>query len=67
LFGHLARRYTYFGAVKPAVEEALLVPFYVGSKAVGTIWAVAHDAQRKFDAEDERVMISLGKFASSAQ
>jgi signal transduction histidine kinase len=66
LFGHLARRYTYFDAVKPAVEEALLVPFYVGSKAVGTIWAVAHDARRKFDAEDERVMISLGKFASSA-
>jgi len=66
LFGHLARRYTYFDPVKPAVEEALLVPFYVGSKAVGTIWAVAHDARRKFDAEDERVMISLGKFASSA-
>jgi signal transduction histidine kinase len=66
LFGHLARRYTYFDPVKPAVEEALLVPFYVGSKALGTIWAVAHDARRKFDAEDERVMISLGKFASSA-
>ena len=41
LFGHLARRYTYFDPVKPAVEEALLVPFYVGRKAVGTIWAVA--------------------------
>jgi len=66
LFGHLARCYTYFDPVKPAVEEALLAPFYVGSKAVGTIWAVAHDARRKFDAEDERVMISLGKFASSA-
>jgi len=44
----------------------LLVPFYVEGKAVGTIWAVAHDARRKFDAEDERVMISLGTFASSA-
>ena len=66
LFGNVARRYTYFQPVTPAVEEALLVPFYVEGKAVGTIWAVAHDPQRKFDAEDERVMLSLGKFASSA-
>ena len=50
----------------PLVEEALLVPFYVEGKALGTIWAVAHDPSRKFDAEDERLMTSLGKFASSA-
>jgi len=66
LFHHLERRYTYFKPVTPLVEEALLVPFYVEGKAVGTIWAVAHDARRKFDAEDERLMTSLGKFASSA-
>jgi signal transduction histidine kinase len=66
LFSHVERRYTYFQPVTPLVEEALLVPFYVKGKAVGTIWAVAHDAQHKFDAEDERVMTSLGKFASSA-
>src|ERR1700733_8280920 len=66
LFRHLERRYTYFQPVTPLVEEALLVPFYVKGKAVGTIWAVAHDARHKFDAEDERVMTSLGKFASSA-
>src|SRR5262249_41127759 len=52
--------------VAPLVEECLLVPFYVGGKAVGTIWAVMHDDHRKFDAEDQRVMGSLGKFASSA-
>lgn len=66
LFGNIARRYTYFQPVTPAVEEALLIPFYVEGKAVGTIWAVAHDPRRKFDAEDERVMLSLGRFASSA-
>jgi len=66
LFGRLARRYTYFQPVLPMVEEALLVPFHVEGKAVGTIWAVAHDDRRKFDAEDERLMTSLGKFASSA-
>jgi PAS domain S-box-containing protein len=66
LFSHVERRYTYFQPVTPLVEEALLVPFYVGGKAVGTIWAVAHNDIRKFDAEDERIMSSLGKFASSA-
>jgi PAS domain S-box-containing protein len=66
LFAHVERRYTYFQPVTPLVEEALLVPFYAAGKAVGTIWAVAHDELRKFDAEDERIMNSLGKFASSA-
>ncbi len=66
LFRNVALRYTYFQPVTPPVEEALLVPFYVAGKAVGTIWAVAHDPQRKFDAEDERVLLSLGTFASSA-
>ena len=66
LFQHIARRYTYFQEVTPPVEEALLVPFYVDGSAVGTIWAVAHDDCRKFDAEDLRLMTGLGKFASSA-
>jgi PAS domain S-box-containing protein len=66
LFGRINKRYTYFEPVQPAVEEAILVPFYVEGKAVGTIWAVAHDKNRKFDAEDERMMQSLGSFASSA-
>ena len=66
LFSHVERRYAYFRPVKPPVEEALLVPFYVEGKAVGTIWAVAHNARRKFDVEDDRLMRSLGTFASSA-
>jgi len=66
LFRHFERRYPYLMPVIPAAEECLLVPFYVGSKAVGTIWAIMHSDRRKFDAEDDRVMASLGKFASSA-
>ena len=65
LFQHVERRYTYFQPVTPQVEEALLVPFFVGGKAVGTIWAVAHD-NHKFDAEDERQLVSLSQFASAA-
>jgi PAS domain S-box-containing protein len=66
LFSHWERRYPYLEAAMPFAEEGLLVPFYVEGKAVGTIWAIAHDHRRKFDAEDLRQLISLGSFASSA-
>jgi PAS domain S-box-containing protein len=66
LFTHFERRYPYLMPVSPAAEECLLVPFYVDGKAVGTIWGIMHSDHRKFDAEDDRIMASLGKFASSA-
>jgi PAS domain S-box-containing protein len=66
LFRHFERRYPYLLPVIPPAEECLLVPFHVGGKAVGTIWGIMHSDRRKFDAEDDRVMASLGKFASSA-
>src|SRR5262250_1562558 len=66
LFRRFERRYPYLVPVSPAAEECLLVPFYVAGKAVGTIWGIMHNDRRKFDAEDDRVMASLGKFASSA-
>jgi signal transduction histidine kinase len=66
LFRHFERRYAYFLPVTPAVEECLVVPFYVEGKAVGTIWAIAHDERRKFDMEDLRQLESLGRFASAA-
>src|SRR4029079_7572001 len=66
LFTHFERRYPYLLPVSPTAEECLLVPFYVAGVAVGTIWAIMHSDRRKFDAEDDRVMACLGKFASSA-
>jgi len=66
LFTHFERRYPYLMPVIPAAEECLLVPFYVAGEAVGTIWGIMHSDRRKFDAEDDRVMDALGKFASSA-
>ena len=66
LFTHFERRYPYLLAATPPAEECLLVPFYVQGKAVGTIWAIAHDDRRKFDAEDLRQLESLGRFASAA-
>jgi signal transduction histidine kinase len=66
LFKHFERRYPHLLPVIPAAEECLLVPFYVADEAVGTIWAIMHTDRREFDAEDDRVMGSLGTFASSA-
>ncbi|MDB6056851.1 MAG: multi-sensor hybrid histidine kinase [Verrucomicrobiales bacterium] len=66
LFKHWERRYPYLIEATPPAEEGLLVPFYVEGKAVGTIWAIAHSEQRKFDSEDLRQLESLAQFASSA-
>jgi PAS domain S-box-containing protein len=66
LFRHFERRYPYLIPVVPAAEECLLVPFYVDGKAVGTIWGIMHSDRRQFDSEDERIMNSLGHFASVA-
>ena len=66
LFRHFERRYPYLMPVVPAAEECLLVPFYVDGKAVGTIWGIMHSDRRQFDSEDERIMRSLGQFASVA-
>jgi two-component sensor histidine kinase len=66
LFSHPERDFSYFAPVTPLIEEALLIPFYVEGKAVGTIWVIIHDQSRRFDAEDLRVMTSLGTFAAAA-
>jgi two-component sensor histidine kinase len=66
LFTRWERRYPYLMDAVPLAEEGLLVPFHVHGKAVGTIWAIAHDERRRFDAEDLRQLLSLGRFASAA-
>ena len=44
--------FPYWESIKPVLEEGLLIPFYIKGEAVGTIWVVAHDTSRRFDAED---------------
>ncbi len=45
--------------VQPPFEEALLLPFFVNDQPVGTLWVVATDNKRHFDAEDVRIMGNL--------
>jgi PAS domain S-box-containing protein len=66
LFTHWERRYPYLAAATPHAEEALLVPFHVDGKPVGTLWAIVHNGERRFDAEDLRQLQSLARFASAA-
>jgi signal transduction histidine kinase len=65
LMSHPERHFSYLTAVTPGIEEALLIPFYVEGKAVGTIWVIAHDSTHGFDAEDLRVMTNLATFAAA--
>lgn len=66
LFSHPERHFPCLVSTLPTIEEGLLIPFYVAGTAVGTIWIIAHDANRRFDAEDLRVMSNLSQFASAA-
>jgi PAS domain-containing protein len=65
LFKRPAKLFPVLNSVQPRVEEALLVPWHVGGKAVGTVWAISHDPDRHFDAEDGRLLRSLSRFASA--
>ena len=66
LMTHPERHYTYAPTVTLPIAEALLVPFHDCGEPAGTIWVIAHDDTRKFDAEDRRLLTSLGRFAANA-
>jgi hypothetical protein len=66
LFQHPERYFTYLEPIQPPLEEVLLIPFHVEGRAVGTIWAVIHQAGHKFEAEDRRLLENLSAFATQA-
>ncbi|PCD02740.1 hypothetical protein COC42_15295 [Sphingomonas spermidinifaciens] len=51
----------------PAAAELLIVPFRLDGTPAGTLWVVSHDAARRFDGEDLRLLERLARFAASAQ
>ncbi|MEO8680674.1 MAG: GAF domain-containing sensor histidine kinase [Vicinamibacterales bacterium] len=52
---------------EPRFIEALIVPFFDHGVPIGTVWVVSHTDDRKFDAEDERILRVLAAFASAAR
>ena len=60
------RLFPYIADLSTPAREVLLVPFYQGDAAVGTVWIVAHTPDRHFDAEDARIVTSLSRFAGAA-
>lgn len=66
LFIRPERHFTYLESISPPLEEVLLIPFHMDHKPVGTLWAVIHEKDRHFDAEDRRLLENLSSFAASA-
>lgn len=66
LMKDLDGHYQYCDQLGVALGEVLLIPFLQNGLPVGTLWAVAHGQEKKFDAEDLRVLKSLSSFASAA-
>jgi len=66
LFAAPARHFASLRGAGPAQMECLLVPWTVDDRPVGTVWAVSHDPERRFDAEDARLLAELSSFAAAA-
>jgi signal transduction histidine kinase len=58
------RAYPYISGLHRPIREVLLVPFSRGDQLIGTLWVVAHSPEKRFDAEDLRIVTSLARFAA---
>ena len=65
LFIAPGRYFTYLADLEQPITEGLVIPFFHGDLAFGTIWIAAHDPNRQFDREDARLMSRLGAFTSA--
>lgn len=65
LFDRPHRHFTALAGVQPVIVENLLAPFHVDGEPVGTLWAIGHTPERRFDAEDARLLTNLSRFASA--
>jgi len=66
LFSEAERHFPALRNVEPRIYENLLAPWHVGGEAVGTLWAIKHTRDGRFDAEDARLLQSLARFAAAA-
>jgi PAS domain S-box-containing protein len=66
LFDRPERHFVALREMNLPVLENLSVPFHSGGKPAGALWVLTHTPERKFDAEDARLLTSLSRFASAA-
>ena len=66
LFHEAERFFPALRGVEPRIYENLLAPWHVKGEALGTLWAIRHTPEGRFDAEDARVLQSLARFAAAA-
>jgi two-component system sensor kinase FixL len=55
-----------FKGASPPIYEILLAPWHVKGEPVGTLWAIKHTPEGRFDAEDARLLQSLSHSAAAA-
>jgi PAS domain S-box-containing protein len=66
LFNEAERYFPDLRGVEPRIYESLLAPWHVNGEPVGTLWAIMHTPEGRFDAEDARLLESVARFASAA-
>lgn len=66
LFSYPERFFTYLQDLGLPMAELLLIPFYADPQCCGTVWIFCHDARRKFDREDARILTSLTDLVGAA-
>ncbi|HEY9859806.1 MAG TPA: PAS domain-containing protein, partial [Candidatus Obscuribacterales bacterium] len=66
LYSYPERFFTYLSHPQFPIVEGLLIPLQVSDRPLGTLWIVSHTETRRFDVEDQRLMISLGGFTAAA-
>jgi hypothetical protein len=66
LFTYPEHHFRYTIPLNPPICEALLAPFRLRGKTVGTAWVIAHTETRKFDSEDLRRLENLLRLTSAS-
>jgi PAS domain S-box-containing protein len=66
LFREAERFFPALNGMEPRVHETLLAPWHSNGTAVGTLWAIKHTPEGRFDAEDARLLQSLARLAAAA-
>ena len=66
LFNEAERFFPALRSAEPRIYENLLTPWHVDGKPVGTLWAIKHSPEGRFNAEDARILQALAGFAAAA-